>query len=629
MQAAGGIAGRARRDDQEVETGATSLFGKSRQDRPRARRASGPKNKTDFGRPPYNQRVRRRVIDLVAVALGLAALTGFSSPQVAAPNNVLIVLVDDLGAEWLSPWGGVSPMPATPNIDALIADGVTFTNFWAYPMCSPTRAAIQTGRYGFRTGMGAIATPSYPLPLDEVLLPELLDHGSGGTYQHALFGKWHLGTTGGLWAPNVAGWGHYSGVLPGVSAVQSYELWSKVTDGVLSTSTEYVTTEVVDDALAWMTAQTDPWLCFVSMLSVHNPFHAPPEHLHSQDLSGAGPPTEDCVPYYLAMIEALDTELGRLLAPIDPGDTAVIFLSDNGTPVPCTLPPIEPDHVKQSLFEPGIRVPLIVTGPLVEEPGGSCSALVNATDLFATVADLAGIDLEAEGPGVTLDSQSLVPYLENPSLASQRPWIFSEHFIPNGPRSDPPQPAMTEPVCQQDLGLQGPGNAVLSMCGLPLVQYAATELLLEGAPPGATVFLGFGITWDPIAVFGGTVGPNPLIWVNVEFADEQGEVRLEVPNSASSAVTLYMQGAVLDDGQEQGVALTNALQAEFLPWDTKAIRNDTTKLVLDIHGGYHRLYDLELDPLETTNLLDAPLSTEHEADYLELLSAVTDLITQP
>ncbi|MEM7305260.1 MAG: sulfatase-like hydrolase/transferase [Planctomycetota bacterium] len=568
----------------------------------------------------------------------LALLGAPSAAQAdgAAPGNILIVLVDDLGKEWLSMYGVGSAPANTPNLDALAANGVTFNNAWSTPMCSPTRAAIQTGRYGFRTGVGHLVSPSYGLPLDEVTLPEMIELGTGGQYLNSYVGKWHLGSeeVGGFLAPNMAGWQHFGGLSPFAGSLlegEDYFQWTKVSDGTVGVVNEYVTSHNIDDAISVIQIWPDPWLLFVSLVSVHNPYHAPPPSLHGVDLSGAGDPEVDTEPYYRAMIEAMDAEIGRLINVVDFGTTTLIFVADNGSSFQTVFPPFDPLHGKNSLFEGGISVPMIVRGPDVTQPGSICDGLVNVTDVFATAADLADVDLAATLPGVELDSVSFRPYLSDPALPSLRDWIFAEHFQPNGPRGGPLAPKGPSEVCQPDLGFGGPGTATLSFCGPPLVEYALPDLVLTGAQPFSPTFFAVSTALDPIPFFGGTLATNPVALLLPFDADENGEVRsdnLTVPSPGP--ITLFVQGGALDPSAPLGVTFTNAIQADFLPWDTKAIRNERWKLIADVHAGWHRLYDLETDPLEVNDLIAAgPLDPVQQAAYDSLLQDLIALVDAP
>jgi hypothetical protein len=135
----------------------------------------------------------------------------------STPPNVLIILADDLGVDNVAVYGEDPQPPKTPNLDALAGQGVRFTNAYGYPICSPTRAALLTGRMARRTGMGAIVewNDTYELPLDEVLIPEMLELG-GWDYSTTAVGKWHLSapqTPNAFAHPNLQGFDTYKGVI--------------------------------------------------------------------------------------------------------------------------------------------------------------------------------------------------------------------------------------------------------------------------------------------------------------------------------------------------------------------------------------------------------------------------------
>ncbi len=383
-----------------------------------------------------------KAISLATVLLfGLATGTFGSAGLSAQEPNVLVFLADDLGVEQLELYGLGSDYPNTPTIDALAAGGTVFRRAWSYAVCTPTRATLQSGRHGFRTGVGQLLQFVGPgLPADEFILPEMLDAGAaagGASYAHGLFGKWHLGnaSNGGEQSVNLAGWDHFEGTNH--TGFLSYYEWEKNTNGTSAPNSNYITSETADDTLNWIGQQTSPWVAFVSFHAPHAPYHAPPAHLHSVDFGHSGTPQETPRPYFLAMIEAMDTEMARVLAGIgdEIDNTVVIFLADNGTQDVVTIPPYSPAKVKSTLYEGGIHVPLIVNGPGVAA-GGSSDALVSTVDLFATVADLAGVDLSAVQPSDhELDSVSLMPYLAQPSSPSQRSHLYAEGFVPNGPGS--------------------------------------------------------------------------------------------------------------------------------------------------------------------------------------------------
>jgi arylsulfatase A-like enzyme len=375
----------------------------------------------------------------------LALLAAFATaPAALAQDNVLILLADDIGIDQLASYGLGADLPATPNLDALAAGGVLFRNAYSSPVCSPTRAQILTGRHPFRTGIGHIVGPTmvspelFQLPLDELTLPEMLDQGTGNLYAHAAIGKWHLYDGLGFEsAPNAAGFAHFAGTPANLGFDSTgYYNWIKVVDGTFFVVLDdYATTDQVDEALAFLQTAPEPWFCYVAFSSAHFPYHAPPAALHTQDLSGAGDPATNPRPYYKAMVEALDTEIGRLLVGIAPAlpRTNIFFACDNGTPFEVTVPPFDPDHAKATLYEGGCHVPLIASGPAVDVPGSECEALVVLTDLFATAAEIASVDLAAVEPaGTLLDSVSLMPYLHAPSTKSLRDTAFAQTFAPLG-----------------------------------------------------------------------------------------------------------------------------------------------------------------------------------------------------
>jgi arylsulfatase A-like enzyme len=208
----------------------------------------------------------------------------------------------------------------------------------------------------------------------------------------------------------------------------------RTVNGVTTQSTAYATTEQVDDALARMQAMHEPWLCYLAFNSAHRPIHAPPQNLHTYSLSGN--PLDTSVAHFNAAVQAMDTEIGRLFASIDPAlldRTTVIFLGDNGTEPLGVDAPLDPLRAKGTVFEGGVRVPLIVAGKHVQQIGAQCEALVNSVDLFPTVAELLGVDVSASMPDQrAIDGVSIVPYLEDCSKTSLRTWVFANAFGRNG-----------------------------------------------------------------------------------------------------------------------------------------------------------------------------------------------------
>ena len=385
----------------------------------------------------------------------------------AAPN-ILLIIGDDMGVETLASYGLSEQAPATATLDALAGEGVRFTNFWAQPVCSPTRATVITGRYGFRTGIGrpvgsgpmppppgipagspaesrnepnpALASDrALPRPfllLEEYTLPMALKAHADPGYATAAFGKWHLAGEGNGWIdhPNLTGFDHFAGLMGG--GPESYFAWRKVVNGEVTGTVGYAPQDKVDDAIAWLDERGDqPWFLWFAFNLAHTPMHMPPREFWQADFSDVDSsemPPESWRSAFEAMLEAMDTQIGRLLAALSPAvrdNTYVIFMGDNGTWGPVIGPPFRNGRAKGTVYEGGVNVPLIVTGPGVAEDSVS-EALVNSTDLFVTIMEMAGMDPgEAVPEEVTHDSVSFFEALSVPAAPSRREWIYADEFF--------------------------------------------------------------------------------------------------------------------------------------------------------------------------------------------------------
>jgi arylsulfatase A-like enzyme len=325
-------------------------------------------------------------------------------------------------------------------IDGLAQQGILFRNAYTDPTCSPSRAEILTGRYGFRTLLGQPITeylPEYSLQQAEVTVAEAL-HNACSPVSISAIGKWHLGSVsnGGPLHPNEQGFDWFEGTLGNLFlATETYFLHTKVTNGTQATSTTYATTEQVDDAIARMQAMPEPWFLYLAFNAPHQPFHAPPQNLHTYHLYGD--PNATPAEHYRAAIQAMDTEIGRLLASMSPGQrerTTIMFVGDNGTPNEAITPPFDAGKGKGTLYEGGVNVPLIVSGRGVRQPGRESAAMVNSVDLFPTVIELLGEKVAAAvGDDRPIDGVSMIPYLRDPAQTDLRSWVFAEKFAPNGP----------------------------------------------------------------------------------------------------------------------------------------------------------------------------------------------------
>lgn len=289
---------------------------------------------------------------------------------------------------------------------------------------------------------------AYEHPLASVFLPEALEGARSGSWTSVALGKWHLAgdlSPTELEHPLAAGFEIYRG-SPGYlnevgDAYDGYFVWRKNVDGVASTSSVYNTTDIVDDVLEVVPSLPRPFFALVAFNAAHTPYHVPPADLWPGDPDQL---TTDAARFD-AMVEALDTEFGRMLDGLGPAlldDTTLVVIGDNGTSdlVATSFPA---DQAKGTVHEGGLRVPLVVAGPTVLRVGQVETRPVMAVDLVPTALDLAGVPL-LDGPDgpvlplgtgdeLALDGESWLGDLwaVDPSLDDRV--VYGETFIPNGP----------------------------------------------------------------------------------------------------------------------------------------------------------------------------------------------------
>jgi arylsulfatase A-like enzyme len=375
----------------------------------------------------FSHSISRSLLFVAAASLSLF----FVEPVRAANVNVLIVIADDFGVDAAPGYATGLDKPPMPNLTSLQSTGVTFTRAWSNPLCSPTRATLLSGRYGFRTGVQYVALPTnrFGLRPNEPSIPKALD--SIGI-PSAAFGKWHLADFGNF-NPTPAdhpirmGFDRYAGDLTSTLA-PSYTDWPKV----INTTTEieqrsqartYATTDVTNEALSWIQAQgTGNWCAWVAYNAPHSPYHRPPDNLHSFDSSPA-----TLRNHYKAMCEALDTEMGRLINGLSPAvrsRTMIVFVGDNGTPADVKSGGYRGS--KFGIYEGGINVPLVVSGFGVGTPNTVNNSLINTSDLFATIMDVHDINVDDVDEGMTMDTISFLPSVTNSAVTSARTTAFSD-----------------------------------------------------------------------------------------------------------------------------------------------------------------------------------------------------------
>lgn len=337
----------------------------------------------------------------------------------ATAPNIILILADDLGWADVGCYG--NRFNETPAIDRLAAEGVRFTQFYAGPVCSPTRANLQSGRDQARYGItqhipghqrpwARLRDPAVPLqlPLDVVTIAERL--ASAG-YHTGYFGKWHLGGAG--HGPAEQGW------------QVAEETKGNTRPDTGGRTAAYLT----EKAIAFIEAHQDkPFLLQISHHAVHIPLSTTPELLakYAKKAPVSGYP---CRPEYAGLLEELDQSVGRITATVDQlglGErTLIIFASDNGGleheqsgTIVTSNAPLRAE--KGTLYEGGVRIPAVARWSGQIPAGGVCTVPAITTDLHATAAALAGVEV----PVGALDGISLVPLLRNPAAELPRDRLF-------------------------------------------------------------------------------------------------------------------------------------------------------------------------------------------------------------
>ncbi|MBF4984745.1 sulfatase-like hydrolase/transferase [Nonlabens mediterrranea] len=309
------------------------------------------------------------------------------NPSSSSPN-ILLIIADDLGKDAANGFSEGSIKPSTPNIDAIRNTGLSFTNFWSYPTCSPTRASILTGKYGYRTG---VKWASDEINISEKSLQQYINEETNDKYATAIVGKWHLSGNSSTFNPEVMGIDYYAGLIRGEA--QSYYNWLLTEDGAGTIETEYATTKFTDIATQWIDQQEKPWFLWLAYNAPHTPFHVPPSEMHSQGNLAPFSSGMDETPYYMAAIEAMDYQIGQLLENMteaERNNTIIIFIGDNGTPNEVVQSPFNFSTAKGSLHQGGINVPMFISGNGVMRSGID-ENLITSSDLFSTIAQVAGV----------------------------------------------------------------------------------------------------------------------------------------------------------------------------------------------------------------------------------------------
>lgn len=312
------------------------------------------------------------------------------APAISDRPNILFIIADDLGKDAINGYQEGSIKPSTPNIDAIRNNGLMFSNFWVNPTCTPTRGAIITGKYGYRTGVRGVGDV---LNSSETVIQKYINDNTNGTYATAVVGKWHLSGNSASFNPESFGIDYYAGLIRGV--VDNYYRWQLTEDGATNLQTNYATEVFTDLAIDWLDDQSKPWFLWLAYNAPHTPFHVPPSNMHSQGALPEYAAGMDATPYYMAAIEAMDFQIGRLLESLSSDErenTVIIFIGDNGTPNQVAQSPYSSSTVKNTLYQGGINVPMFISGNGISRTGTD-PHLLNGTDLFATIAQIARVNV--------------------------------------------------------------------------------------------------------------------------------------------------------------------------------------------------------------------------------------------
>ena len=349
-----------------------------------------------------------------ALSVSLASCNSYKSASAEKPN-IIIILADDLGYNDISCYG--SKEIHTPNLDILAAEGMLFSDFHSNcSVCSPTRAALLTGRYQHRTGivnvMGQIsaALPMIQgLPKGSITVANVLNESG---YQTAMFGKWHLGNFS-EFHPLDFGFDYFFGVEGGMGNPFTYLPANPgpATKSMLFRNRErvngpgpYFTFRLVDEVINYVENrnQEKPFFIYLPFTAPHLPLWKPGDSLTIWDGNKLGPHPDDLESAYRETIEALDSAVGNIIKMLRKTgldkNTLVFFTSDNG---PVDVGSCKPYRGrKTNLYEGGTRVPAIAWWPGKIQPGIVCDELAATMDIFPTLTSIAGIPAD---PSLKLD----------------------------------------------------------------------------------------------------------------------------------------------------------------------------------------------------------------------------------
>lgn len=371
----------------------------------------------------------RAPITLLALLIGtsgsLEAQREQSPARGDARPNVILIITDDQGYGDLAALGNA--VIQTPSLDRLHAESVRLTDFHVDPTCSPTRAALMTGRYSTKTGVWHTIAGRSMLQRDEVTMADVFARSG---YRTGIFGKWHLGDNF-PFRPEDRGF-HEVLIHGGGGVGQTPDHWANDYfddhywhNGEWKPFEGYVTDVFFDGALAFLEAnRNEPFFAYLATNVPHTPWNVPPAYAQQYQDKGV----DANMARFYGTITQFDENLGRLLVKLDElgiaESTILIFMTDNGTAGSGFNAGMR--GRKGSEYEGGHRVPFLIRYPRGGLVGGrSIDALTAHIDVLPTLIDLAGLQ---EPGGVTLDGRSLVPLLREQSWPDRTLFVHSQRI---------------------------------------------------------------------------------------------------------------------------------------------------------------------------------------------------------
>ncbi len=387
------------------------------------------------------------------ILFALLAVAGFAQAElVGSKPNIILVITDDQGYGPVGKHG--HPWIKTPNLDKLHDTSMRFDRFLVSPTCSPTRAALMSGRHPMKNGVTHTILERERMALSTVTLPQVLKESG---YTSGIFGKWHLGDEE-EYQPSSRGFDE--AFIHGAGGIgQAYNCscadapGNKYFDPAIRHNGKFVKTKgyctdlFFTAGLGWIKSVKDgdaPFFAYITTNAPHGPFIAPPSNTKRFTDIGFSKSTAG----FYGMIENIDENMGRLMAKLEEWDlykdTILIFMSDNGMtgggsgPQGKDIAPGYPFYnanqkgMKGSTDEGGVRVPFLFRWDGKVEPGVTHTVSAHI-DVLPTFAELAGIKKLPKGQ---VEGRSLVPLLKNPKAAQPDRYLFT-HKARWADRNDP------------------------------------------------------------------------------------------------------------------------------------------------------------------------------------------------